>query len=978
MTEPLSQMIDALGLEIAALRKKGGGSRVEIRGGEEIGKTEGSWLYKFFVGDDLALRDDSPIRVSVGQEEVSGVIVSFRDGVLVIAIEKYLGPKIAFARLSSDESFLIEALRDRLSKVQAGDPQFNRQSAGRVLGLVPIRSSSTEPDATVFGGLRALNAEQQSAVRLSLGSDATFVWGPPGTGKTTTLARIVEAHYRAGRSVLVVSNTNIAVDTALERVCERLQGDTDFHQGLVIRQGPIVKEELRQRFGEQVSLEQIVARLGAHLRIERQQLNENSQALAEEERALVDSYGRVNALASRKEDASRMSAALAAERLKLEVREHEAADLVARGASLRTDLARARTMGTLRRVFSGLDPKKIALAIGESDRQANATGDAARALRQSVAAQEAALEKAKREVADLLVSTKGLPSAKSLQRSLEALRARIGEIRLRLAAIESELAALESSVVARCRILATTVYRTYLGKTSLRPFDVVVVDEASMLMPPLVYYVGGLASLSATIAGDFRQLPPIVSSDGVLAEEWLKKDVFELSGIPGSLSRKDPVPQLAALSTQYRMREEICDVLNRHFYRDHPLCTDPSANSYSGAFPLWDSALLYVDTTELKPWSAFKVGTYSRYNLLHGLLVRNLVAHLADVGYLPTIGATNDALGTVTPYASQSRLIQALLEDRLGIRAAGIAATVHRFQGNEKATMILDLTDSAGVPVSRFLKASRIEEDGARLLNVGLSRARSHVVLLANFGHLRSKLNSGTVVRDLLDHFQAHGSPLELREILPLAAQDWVDGLRHVFPAGFEFAEDASGAFTEGTFYPAFALDVARATDSIVVLSPFATPAGTSRWVDLLRTAKFKGVRVRVITRPPEEPGGGTANEVSEIIRGLRDLGVTVDLRGRMHEKIAIVDGKILWHGSLNILSHRDTHESMLRIASPAACAALGRFLSSTGKDGALSLEAAENPPCPACGKETVWQSGRFGIYFECIDGGCGHKVNAR
>ena len=29
---------------------------------------------------------------------------------------------------------------------------------------------------------------------------------------------------------------------------------------------------------------------------------------------------------------------------------------------------------------------------------------------------------------------------------------------------------------------------------------------------------------------------------------------------------------------------------------------------------------------------------------------------------------------------------------------------------------------------------------------------------------------------------------------------------------------------------------------------------------------------------------------------------------------------------SLNILSHRDTHESMLRIESPAACRLLARF----------------------------------------------------
>jgi hypothetical protein len=76
-------------------------------------------------------------------------------------------------------------------------------------------------------------------------------------------------------------------------------------------------------------------------------------------------------------------------------------------------------------------------------------------------------------------------------------------------------------------------------------------------------------------------------------------------------------------------------------------------------------------------------------------------------------------------------------------------------------------------------------------------------------------------------------------------------------------------------------------------------------------------VRVRILTRPPEEPGGGTTDEVGEVVCALRDLGVAVDLRARMHEKIAVLDDRILWHGSLNLLSHRDTRESMLRIESP-------------------------------------------------------------
>ncbi len=980
MSDALSHMIDALGLEVAAIGKQGGGTQIGLRGGERVGQAEGSWLYRFLVGEDLNLRDDTPVRITCGQEDISGVLVSFRDGVLLVALEKDLGPKIPAARLVADESFLLERLKERLEKIRSGEAQFNPQAGDRVLGLSPVRPADAEPNAAVIQGDSPPNDDQMLAVRRSLGSDTTYVWGPPGTGKTTTLARIVEAHYRAGRSVLLVSNTNIAVDTALERVAERLKGEPEFHQGLVIRQGPVVKEELRQRFGPQVILEEIVARLGESLRREKGQLAREAAPLEAEERSLVAALKDLERLAHARRSLADREGALTTTRSNVTARARAAQQHRARTATLRADLERAQAMGSVRRFFSGLNPEHLEREIATEDRAAQASEDAARALGGDVAKHEVDIGALRGEIDRLTAATRSYPLAPEIQSHLTTLRTRLGQIRERTTTLDRELAALEQEVLSRCRILATTVYRTYLGKAAFRPFEAVVIDEASMLMPPLIYYAAGLATQTVAVAGDFRQLPPIVMSDEPLANEWLKRDVFEKAGIPARLERRQPTPYLVALGTQYRMREPICDVVNRLFYADHPLRSDPSVRRDPSAFPLGASALLYVDTSPFHPWTALRVGTFSRYNLFHALLVRNIVLHLAEVGYLPDLGEPNDAVGAVAPYASQAKLIQALLEDRLGARAAGVAATVHRFQGNEKATMLLDLTDSLGARLGRFLQAVRVEEDGARLLNVAVSRARHHVVLLGNFEYLRAKARGDAIVRQLIDHFEEHGEALDLENLLPLAERDWVDGLHRVLPVSFDFPEGAAGAFTEGTFYPAFLKDIARARESIVILSPFATGAGAGRWMDALRAALARGVRVRILTRPPVEPGGGTAEEVGELVHALRDLGVVVDLRARMHEKIAILDGRILWHGSLNILSHSDTHESMLRIESPAACSQLGRFVSTPAglRDDAPALDARENPECPNCGGPTVWNDGRYGIYFKCEDPDCDGKVDAR
>ena len=64
------------------------------------------------------------------------------------------------------------------------------------------------------------NQSQQQAITKALGNEVTYIIGPPGTGKTLTLAAIAFALIRAGRSVLIVAHTNIAVDNAILKLAD--------------------------------------------------------------------------------------------------------------------------------------------------------------------------------------------------------------------------------------------------------------------------------------------------------------------------------------------------------------------------------------------------------------------------------------------------------------------------------------------------------------------------------------------------------------------------------------------------------------------------------------------------------------------------------------------------------------------------------------------------------------------------------------
>ncbi|MEO1942139.1 MAG: IGHMBP2 family helicase [Campylobacterales bacterium] len=61
-----------------------------------------------------------------------------------------------------------------------------------------------------------LNPSQNRVFQFCLNSELFLIHGPPGTGKTTTLAEVIKQHI--GKRLLVTADSNVAVDNLLERL----------------------------------------------------------------------------------------------------------------------------------------------------------------------------------------------------------------------------------------------------------------------------------------------------------------------------------------------------------------------------------------------------------------------------------------------------------------------------------------------------------------------------------------------------------------------------------------------------------------------------------------------------------------------------------------------------------------------------------------------------------------------------------------
>lgn len=81
---------------------------------------------------------------------------------------------------------------------------------------MPVRLAKITPK----GWIRSdINDDQKRAVEVMLSTaDISFIQGPPGTGKTTMIAEACSQFVRMGKSVLLASQSHLAVDNALERM----------------------------------------------------------------------------------------------------------------------------------------------------------------------------------------------------------------------------------------------------------------------------------------------------------------------------------------------------------------------------------------------------------------------------------------------------------------------------------------------------------------------------------------------------------------------------------------------------------------------------------------------------------------------------------------------------------------------------------------------------------------------------------------
>ena len=140
--------------------------------------------------------------------------------------------------------------------------------------------------------------------------------------------------------------------------------------------------------------------------------------------------------------------------------------------------------------------------------------------------------------------------------------------------------------------------------------------------------------------------------------------------------------------------------------------------------------------------------------------------------------------------------------------------------------------------------------------------------------------------------------------------------------------ESVNIIFDKSNFLHVYSNDIMNASREVLIVSPFVTKKRIHQMLHYVGAALGKGLNVIVVTRPVsgfEDKNKPTQKDALDL---LEKAGIQLVYKPNIHQKFAVVDQRIVWYGSINLLSFGSAEESIMRLVSPNIAHELIKILS--------------------------------------------------
>ncbi|MCI0559792.1 MAG: AAA domain-containing protein [Nitrososphaera sp.] len=744
-------------------------------------------VYRFTLAGNSDLQENDYVMAGVGTpgEQGAGYL-----GVVTEATEQSLTVRfhhqVDLSRLKRVEWLIPSASRKQydIQKSALAALRHNNSTNSHLLKI--IVDGQFQPYQEKLSGAQSSDAQSKMISRADQVPDMLLVWGPPGTGKTTTISAVVTQQAAKKKRILITSKNNKAVDNVLQklenvdalRIGREEAISAEVRQLMIDEQARKLQEEVLTNIAPTLNGLDTIKKLWSQLESRLQDLTQcattwrkNQKRLEQELKNITDwqteRYAEVEPVIKRQLQRFRTAHSQA-------IQACRQANFWRIGVNFTSTLGRIPGIGPLFIIIAGwLDNRwqqsaqPYKQATREMGRVANqirqvwaayhhavSEGDEALQRKSTVARTEQDLMQVQAEItrkaAELsqimarfegIPFLEGLPPLNDLTRSAESIEVTCQKIQRWYEALAPRRTLLHDwydLLQTRHQALYPSLIRTVdvVGATCIGiatnanfedlEFDLVIADEAGQIqvMDLLVPLV---RAKRAILVGDHQQLPPVVEDK---VAKQIDHEEFQRAWLEQSLFEQlferptTPDTHKVILDTQRRMPRFIADFISHQFYQDNYR----TGRDVPYTDPFFDGPMVYIDTVKER----------ERYErpAVEPDGVRGYINHL-EVQLIAQVALAyqrqSEEWGVIVPYKKQAEQIRRELFRRNREFSQDFlndwVATVDSFQGKERDVIIYGFTRSNTKRQVGFMAE-------LRRLNVSLTRARRQLVLMGDSGTL--------------------------------------------------------------------------------------------------------------------------------------------------------------------------------------------------------------------------------------------------
>ncbi|MDD3476614.1 MAG: AAA domain-containing protein [Sulfurimonas sp.] len=575
-----------------------------------------------------------------------------------------------------------------------------------------------------------LKAVRDSLKQEELSEEPAFIVGPPGTGKTTVITKILQEAIKARRRVLVLSPTNNAVENVFERITPEEMGLNDDQIVLTIKTGVESLKAYSPESVKQRALQPI-----------QDELDILQMAKGEMLKTKRDAQPELTSLKVAKEAADTLANNLQRDINTIDQQLKKINGEIS-GVEIRIKaLSGNKLLQSVAELFAG---KKVEELEDEKAR-----------LSKKVLSCEDEKTSLSKKLKDAL-DDKTLRNKRFTSLAAEAFEAETAlmKVQERINELNKQIDVLKTNnVFEKAMVTGATLVNAALNqKIQSQEYDMIIVDEASMALVPLLIAATqplskkALSSISykehkglyhaqnkavelalaskIVFVGDPRQLPPISKT------VELQKSIFTVYGVEDIFNGVE-VKNTAFLDTNFRNHPHITSLSSSLFYGG--LLKSGKENDGK------DSLFIRRSTSKMVPSES----SYVNYGNMKIVIEQATKA----------LERGRRSIGVITPYKKQAELINGSFENlRQAYPDADIqAGTVHTFQGKEKDIIIYDLTFSPSESNNFAIPATYngdFNSNTAKLLNVATTRAESFFIIVGDIDGIANLPQEDLVLKE--------------------------------------------------------------------------------------------------------------------------------------------------------------------------------------------------------------------------------------